>query len=89
MLNLLSTDLLEEQRFDFNLIFKTDSEKQFKITDTENQIFHVIKTSFNIYKIAITRAKEKFKEKFKHKSTAIKEDDKLKLSRSIYDTIKI
>ena len=25
--NLLSTDLLEKQEFDFNLIFKTDSEK--------------------------------------------------------------
>src|SRR6266487_6667405 len=50
--NLLSTDLLEEQDFDFNLILKTDNEKQFKITDTEDQIFHAIKTSFNVYKIA-------------------------------------
>ena len=30
--NFLSTDLLEEQEFDFNLILKIDSEKQFKIT---------------------------------------------------------
>ena len=34
--NLLSTELLEEQEFDFNLIFKTDSEKQFKITDMQD-----------------------------------------------------
>ncbi len=33
MSNLLFTDLLEEQEFDFNLIFKTDSKKQFKIID--------------------------------------------------------
>ena len=83
MSNLLSTDLLEEQEFNFDLIFKTDNEKQFKITDIKDQIFHAIKTSFNIYKIAVTRTKEKFKEKFKYKSTAVEEDDKLKLSRSI------
>src|SRR6266487_4544915 len=86
--NLLSTELLEEQKFDFNLIFKTDSEKQFKITNTENWIFHAIKTSFNVYKIAAVKNKfkEKFKEKFKNKSTIIaEEDNKLKIFRSIYN----
>ena len=34
--NLLFTELLEEQEFDFNFIFKTDSKKQFKITDTQD-----------------------------------------------------
>ena len=34
--NFLSTNLLEEQEFDFNFIFKTDSEKQFKIIDTKS-----------------------------------------------------
>src|SRR5438034_10712692 len=53
MSNLLSTDLLEEQEFDFNLILKTDSKKQFKITDTQNQIFHVTKININIYKIVV------------------------------------
>ena len=57
MSNFLFTKLLEKQRFDFNFIFKTDNEKQFKITDTENQIFHAIKTSFNIYKITVTKTK--------------------------------
>ena len=31
--NFLSINLLEEQEFDFDLIFKIDSKKQFKITD--------------------------------------------------------
>src|SRR2546421_6196622 len=46
--NLLFTDLLEEQRFNFNLILKTDNKKQFKITDSKDQIFHATKTSFNV-----------------------------------------
>ncbi len=59
--NLLSTDLLEKQKFDFNLILKTNYEKQFKITDTEDQIFHAIKITFNIYKIVAIKAKSEFK----------------------------
>src|SRR6266487_4058770 len=88
--NLLSTDLLEKQKFDFNLILKTNYEKQFKITDTEDQIFHAIKITFNIYKIVAIKAKsefkanQKFKEKFKEKLTTDKKDNKLKLSQLIY-----
>src|SRR2546421_6487648 len=68
--NLLFTGLLEEQRFNFDLILKTDYKKQFKITDLEDQIFHTVKISFNVYKIAAAKAKsesktnQKFKEKF-------------------------
>ena len=93
--NLLSTNLLEEQEFDFNFILKTDSKKQFKITDMQDQIFHVIKININIYKIAVIKTKSelKTKQKFKNKSTStsIKNDDttEFKLSRSIYDTMKI
>ena len=93
MSNLLFTDLLEKQKFDFDLILKTDNEKQFKITDSEDQIFHAIKTSFNVYKIAAV--KEKFKEKFKDKdrsiSTSVKDNDtaEFKLPRSIYVMMKI
>ena len=87
--NLLSTELLEKQRFDFNLIFKTDNEKQFKITDIKDQIFHATKTSFNIYKIAAAKAKSEQKFKDKSITTAVEEDDKLKLSRSIYEIMKI
>ena len=61
MSNFLSTDLLEKQEFDFNFIFKTDSEKQFKITDMQDQIFHVIKININIYKIAAVKIKSEFK----------------------------
>ena len=57
MSNFLSTDLLEKQEFDFNFIFKTDSEKQFKITDMQDQIFHATKTNTNIYKITAVKAK--------------------------------
>ena len=95
MLNLLSTDLLKKQEFDFDLIFKTDSEKQFKITDMQDQIFHVTKININIYKIAAVKTKSelKTKQKFKDKSTStFVEDDnttELKLSRSIYDMMKI
>ena len=63
MSNFLSTNLLEEQEFDFDLIFKTDSEKQFKITDMQDQIFHVIKININIYKIAIVKIKSELKTK--------------------------
>ena len=63
ILNLLSTNLLEEQEFDFNLIFKTDDKKQFKITDMQNQIFHVIKININIYKIAAVKTKSELKTK--------------------------
>ena len=61
MSNLLSTGLLEEQEFDFNLILKIDSEKQFKITDMQNQIFHVIKININIYKIIVIKTKSELK----------------------------
>ena len=93
--NLLSTDLLEEQEFDFNLIFKTDDEKQFKITDMQNQIFHAIKTNINVYKIATVKTKSEFKtkQKFKNKLifTSVKNDNttEFKLSCSIYETIKV
>ena len=63
MSNFLSTNLLEKQEFDFNLIFKTDDKKQFKITDTQNQIFHVIKTNINVYKITAVKIKSEFKSK--------------------------
>ena len=63
MSNFLSTDLLEEQEFDFDLIFKTDSEKQFKITDMQDQIFHAIKININIYKIAAVKTKSELKTK--------------------------
>src|SRR5436190_4599088 len=63
MLNFLSTNLLEKQEFDFNLILKTDSEKQFKITDTQDQIFHATKTNINIYKITAVKTKSEFKTK--------------------------
>ena len=61
--NFLSTNLLEKQEFDFDLILKTDSEKQFKITDMQDQIFHVIKININVYKIAAVKAKSGFKTK--------------------------
>src|SRR5436190_20464144 len=67
ILNLLFTNLLEEQEFDFNLIFKTDDKKQFKITDMQNQIFHAIKININIYKITVIKTKLKFKIKQKSK----------------------
>src|SRR5436190_20788507 len=72
MSNFLSTNLLEEQEFDFDLIFKTDDEKQFKITDMQDQIFHVIKININVYKIAAVKIKSKLKtkQKFKNKSTS-------------------
>src|SRR5436190_12878243 len=95
MSNLLSTELLEEQEFDFDLILKTDSEKQFKITDTQDQIFHVIKININVYKIAVIKTKSEFKtkQKFKNKSisTSVKNDDttEFKLFRFIYDMMKI
>src|SRR5436190_7325411 len=77
--NFLSIELLKKQEFDFNLIFKTDSEKQFKITDTQNQIFHVIKININVYKIIAVKTKLKFKikQKFKNKliSTFIENDN--------------
>src|SRR2546421_11714374 len=57
MSNLLFTNLLEEQKFDFDLILKTDYEKQFKITDIKDQIFHATKTSFNVYKIVAAKTK--------------------------------
>ena len=63
MSNLLSTGLLEEQEFDFNLILKTDSKKQFKITDMQDQIFHVTKTNINIYKITAIKTKSELKTK--------------------------
>ena len=87
--NLLFTDLLEVQRFDFDLILKTDNKKQFKITDIKDQIFHATKTSSNIYKIVAVKAKSEQKFKDKSITTAVEEDDELKLSRSIYDTMKI
>ena len=34
--NFLFTELLEEQEFDFDFIFKIDSKKQFKIIDMQN-----------------------------------------------------
>ena len=61
MSNFLSTNLLEKQEFDFNLILKIDSEKQFKITDMQNQIFHVIKININIYKIIVIKTKSELK----------------------------
>ena len=61
--NFLSTKLLEKQEFDFDFIFKTDSEKQFKITDTQDQIFHVTKTNINVYKIAAVKIKSELKTK--------------------------
>ena len=63
MSNFLSTNLLKKQEFDFNLIFKIDDKKQFKITDTQDQIFHVIKININIYKIAIVKIKSELKTK--------------------------
>src|SRR5256886_7178668 len=56
-------------------VCSSDLKKQFKITDTENQIFHAIKTIFNIYKITVIKTKselkanQKFKQKFKNRST--------------------
>ena len=91
--NFLSTDLLEKQEFDFNLIFKTDNKKQFKITDTQDQIFHVIKININIYKITAVKTKSelKIKQKFKSIFILIKDDNTIefKLSRFIYDMMKI
>ena len=88
MSNFLSTNLLEEQEFDFDLILKTDSEKQFKITDMQNQIFHVIKININIYKITTVKTKSEFKIKQKLK---VKNDNiiEFKLSKSIYNMMKI
>ena len=88
MSNFLFTNLLEEQEFDFNLILKTDSKKQFKITDMQDQIFHVTKTNTNIYKIAAVKTKSELKTKQKLK---VKNNDttEFKLSRLIYDTMKI
>src|SRR5436190_3476944 len=57
MSNFLFTNLLEEQEFNFNLIFKTDSKKQFKITDMQDQIFHATKININIYKITAVKTK--------------------------------
>ena len=95
MSNFLFTNLLEEQEFDFNLIFKTDDEKQFKITDMQDQIFHVIKININVYKIAAVKIKSEFKtkQKFKNKSTftSVENDDiiELKLLCLIYETMKV
>ena len=95
MSNFLYTDLLEEQEFDFNLILKTDSEKQFKITDMQDQIFHVTKININVYKIAAVKIKSEFKtkQKFKNKSTftSVENDDiiELKLLCLIYETMKV
>ena len=91
MSNLLSTKLLEEQEFDFDLILKTDSEKQFKITDTQDQIFHVTKININVYKIAVIKTKSEFKIKQKFKLTSIEDDDttELKLPHSIYEKMKV
>ena len=86
--NFLSINLLEEQEFDFDLIFKTDSEKQFKITDMQDQIFHATKININIYKIAVVKTKSESKTNQKSK---VKNNDttEFKLSRLIYDTMKI
>src|SRR5436190_7358138 len=86
--NFLSTNLLEEQEFDFDLILKTDSKKQFKIIDMQDQIFHVTKININIYKITVIKTKSELKTKQKLK---VKNDNttEFKLSRSIYNTMKI
>ena len=63
MSNFLFTNLLKEQEFDFDFILKTDSEKQFKITDTQDQIFHATKININVYKIAVIKTKSEFKTK--------------------------
>ena len=91
MSNFLSTKLLEEQELDFNLILKTDSEKQFKITDTQDQIFHVTKININVYKIVAVKTKSEFKTKQKFKSTSIEDDDttEFKLLCPIYEKMKV
>ena len=90
MSNFLSTDLLEEQEFDFDLILKTNSEKQFKITNMQDQIFHATKININVYKIAVIKTKPGPKTKQKSKSTStVEEDDELKLSKLIYEIMKI
>ena len=60
-LNLLSQSLLEEQEFDLELISRADSQKQFKLTDSQDQIFHAIKTDTRVYKIAEIKSKSKSK----------------------------
>ena len=61
----------------------------------QNQIFHAIKTNINVYKIATVKTKSEFKtkQKFKNKSTStfVENNDttEFKLSRSIYDMMKI
>ena len=55
----------------------------------QDQIFHVTKININVYKIVAVKVKSEWKFKDKLTTTAVKEDDELKLSRSIYDMMKI